>query len=148
MNDILSETAKSFRLIRPKIKNEYKSLVTYTKKMTNCLYFPIVENEEEIFTALFNLFGPMGARKSFYRYYFPRRFFWTSTLYIRPRVMQFVDEKAKKKLVMTHMPGFRGTPRNKLLDKRNLIVDYTDIVKLLIPRERSLVTKIDRKSVV
>lgn len=143
MNDILSETAKSFRLIRPKIKNEYKSLVTYTKKMTNCLYFPIVENEEEIFTALFNLFGPMGARKSFYRYYFPRRFFWTSTLYIRPRVMQFVDEKAKKKLVMKHMPGFRGTPRNKLLDKRNLIVDYTDIVKLLIPRERSLITKIN-----
>lgn len=141
MNDILSETAKSFRIIRPRFKGNYKPIVNYTKKQMGCIYLPLVENEKDVYTALFNLFGPIGAKKSFYRYYFPKRFFWTSTLYPKPRVMKMIDEQSKRNKVKAMIPGFRGIPRNKILDTRNLIVDYTDIIPLIIPKERQLMVK-------
>ena len=92
MNDILTEEAKSFRLIKPKTKKgDYKPLVTYTKKLMNNVFFSLASEPEEIFVGLKNLFGPNGATKSFWRYYFPKRFIWSSALYINPRVTEMID---------------------------------------------------------
>jgi len=142
MNDILTEEAKSFRLIKPKTKKgDYKPLVTYTKKLTNNIFFSLAKEPEEIFNGLKNLFGPNGATKSFWRYYFPKRFIWSSALYINPRVTELIDKKEKIKLVSQYFKGFKGQPNNKIIDKRNLIVDFTDIMKLVIPEEKSIIIK-------
>lgn len=131
MNKIFNgDDIKSFRLIRPfNNKGERKQIITYTKKTDRTVFFPIVTDEKEIFNALKNLLGPYGAIKSFYRYYFPKKFVWTSVLYNKPKVIQMIDEKHKKDLVLSNLPGFRGLPRNKLMDRRNLILDQTDIMK-------------------
>jgi len=94
MNDILTEEAKSFRLLKPKTKKgDYKPLVTYTKKLMNNVFFSLASDPEEIFVGLKNLFGPNGATKSFWRYYFPKRFIWSSALYINPRVTEMIDSE-------------------------------------------------------
>ena len=44
MNDILTDTAKSFRLMRPKTQSgTFKPMSTYTKKRDNILFLPIVD---------------------------------------------------------------------------------------------------------
>ncbi len=142
MNDILTEEAKSFRLIKPKTKRgDYKPLVTYTKKLMNNVFFSLASEPEEIFVGLKNLFGPNGASKSFWRYYFPKRFIWSSALYINPRVIELIDKKKKIDLVKRNFKGFKGQPNNKIIDKRNLIVDFTDILQLVVPEDRSIIIK-------
>ena len=142
MNDILTEEAKSFRLIKPKTKKgDYKPLVTYTKKLMNNVFFSLASEPEEIFVGLKNLFGPNGATKSFWRYYFPKRFIWSSALYINPRVTEMIDKKEKINLVKQNFKGFKGQPNNKIIDKRNLIVDFTDIMQLVIPEDKSIIIK-------
>ena len=142
MNDILTEEAKSFRLLKPKTKKgDYKPLVTYTKKLMNNVFFSLASDPEEIFVGLKNLFGPNGATKSFWRYYFPKRFIWSSALYINPRVTEMIDKKEKINLVKQNFKGFKGQPNNKIIDKRNLIVDFTDIMQLVIPEDKSIIIK-------
>lgn len=142
MNDILTEEAKSFRLIKPKTKRgDYKPLVTYTKKLMNNVFLSLAKEPEEIFVGLRNLFGPNGAAKSFMRYYYPKRFIWSSTLYIKPRVMDNIDKKEKAAMVRSNFKGFRGQPNNRIIDKRNLIIDFTDILKLVIPEDKSVIIK-------
>lgn len=131
MNKIFNgDNAKSFRLIRPfDSSGQPKKLLTYTKTFDKTVFFPIVTDETQIFVALKNLLGPYGAIKSFYRYYFPKKFVWNSVLYNKPKVIDVIDEKHKKELVSVNLPGFRGVPRNKLMDRRNLILDQTDLMK-------------------
>ena len=143
MNTIFNaEDAKSFKLIRPKdTKGIPKRIITYTKRMENTIFFPIVTQQDEIFKALKYLFGEYGAIKSFYRYYFPKKFIWNSVLYNKPRYYEVLDEKAKKQAVFTNLPGFRGVPRNKLVDKRNLILDETDIMNQVFVKDPKLMIR-------
>lgn len=143
MNQIFNaDDAKSFRLLRPfNNKGERKQILTYTKKTDRIVFFPIVTDEKEIFNALKNLLGPYGAIKSFYRYYFPKKFVWNSVLYNKPKVIKMIDEKHKKELVFGNLPGFRGYPRNKLLDRRNLILDQTDIMKETFVKDPKLMIR-------
>lgn len=142
MNDILTEEAKSFRLLKPKTKKgDYKPLVTYTKKLMNNVFFSLSKEPEEMFNGLKNLFGPNGMKKSFMRYYFPKRFIWNSALYINPKVIEMIDKKEKISLVNKYFSGFRGQPNNKIIDKHNLIIDFTDIMKLVIPEDKSIIIK-------
>lgn len=140
MNNIFNgEDAKSFRLIRPfDNKGQRKMLITYTKRPDKTVFFPIVMNENEIFNALKNLFGEYGSIRSFYRYYFPKKFVWNSVLYNKPKVIRMIDEKHKKDLVLSNLSGFRGIPRNKLMDRRNVILDQTDIMKETFVRDPKL----------
>lgn len=142
MNDILTDEAKSFRLLRPKTKaGTQKPLITYTTKLANTLFISIGKTSDDIFTGLTNLFGPNGTKKSFMRYYYPKRFIWQSALYPQPRVMDFIDAKAKDKMVYSKIPGFRGQPKNKIIDTRNCILDFTDIMKLIIPVDKNVMIK-------
>lgn len=143
MNKIFNaDDAKSFKLLRPfDNKGNQKKLLTYTKKIDNTVFFPIVTDEKEIFTAIKNLFGPYGAVKSFYRYYFPKKFIWNSVLYNKPKYVEILDEKTKKELVFANLPGFRGVPRNKLMDKRNVILDQTNIMSETFVRDPKLMIK-------
>lgn len=143
MNKIFNaDDAKSFRLLRPfDNKGNRKRLVTYTKTTDNIVFFPIVTEEKELFDAIKNLFGEYGAIKSFYRYYFPKKFIWNSVLYNRPKLTEYIDEKAKKELVLANLPGFRGVPRNKLMDKRNLILDQTNILKQMFVSDPKLMIR-------
>ena len=53
MNDILTEEAKSFKLIRPKMKNgQHKPLITYTKKLMDTLYIGLSRTQEGLLTGL------------------------------------------------------------------------------------------------
>lgn len=143
MNKIFNaDDAKSFRLIRPfDNSGNPKRLLTYTKGTDRTIFFPIVTNEQEIFIALKNLMGPYGAIKSFYRYYFPKKFVWNSVLYNKPKVISVIDEKHKKDLVNANLPGFRGVPRNKLIDRRNLILDQTDLMKQVFVTDPKLMIR-------
>lgn len=142
MNDILTEEAKSFKVIRPKMKNgQYKPQITYTKKLMNCLYIGMGRSQEELLTGAKNLFGPKGLAKSFKRYFYPKRFIWTSTLYIKPRVMERIDEKQKISKIRQFFPEFNGVAKNKIIDKRNCIVDFTDIFDLVIPDDPAIMIR-------
>jgi hypothetical protein len=142
MNDILTEEVKSFKLIRPKMKNgQYKPQITYTKKLTDTLYIGLGKTQEELCTGLKNLFGPRGVNKSFKRYFFPKRFIWTSTLYVKPRVMQKIDDKVKFSSLKRLLPEFNGISKNKIIDRRNCIVDFTDIFQLVIPEDPAMMTR-------
>lgn len=142
MNDILTDAAKSFRLIRPKMKSgSQKPLLTYTMKLSNTLFISTGKTSNDIFNGLNNLFGPNGAKKSFMRYYFPKRYIWQSVLYPQPRVMSYIDEKAKVKEVYNKFPGFRGQPKNKIIDTRNCVLDFSDIMSLVIPVDRNVMIK-------
>ena len=143
MNKKLFNTdIKSFRLIKSKEKNgNFKKMVAYTTTTSNTLFLPIVNSQEEIFNSLKSLFGTSGLVKSFYRYYFPKKLLYTSTLYPKPRQIMIIDDKLKKNAVLTNIGGFRGVPRNKLMDRRNTILDYTDVIKMVMPIDKSVMTK-------
>ena len=92
MNDILTDTAKSFRLMRPKTQSgTFKPMSTYTKKRDNILFLPIVDNKEDIVKALTTLLGPVGIKKSFFNYFFLKRYIWRSVLYPKPVVREYID---------------------------------------------------------
>ena len=142
MNDILTEEAKSFKLLRPKLRNgQLKPTVTYTKKLMETLYIGLGKTQDELLKGLNFLFGPKGAAKSFKRYYYPKRFIWNSTLYVKPRVMQKIDDKMKLVGIRKNLPDFNGVSKNRIIDKRNCIVDFTDIFSLVVPEENSVMTK-------
>ena len=142
MNDTLNNETKSFKLIRPKNRNgTYKPMVSYTKKLLDVLYLNLATSQEELFKGLYCLFGPSGIKKSFKRYYYPKRYIWTSTLFVKPRVMNKIDDKTKLAGIRKYGPDFNGVAKNKIIDKRNLIVDFTDIFELVIPNEFSEMIK-------
>jgi hypothetical protein len=142
MNDILTEEAKSFKLIRPKMKNgQHKPLITYTKKLMDTLYIGLSRTQEGLLTGLKYLFGPKGASKSFKRYYYPKRFIWSSTLYVKPRVMEKIDDKTKLSVIKKNLPDFNGTAKNKIVDRRNCIVDFTDLIDLVIPDDPTIMMR-------
>lgn len=142
MNDILTDAAKSFRLIRPKMKSGTpKPMITYTTKLSNTLFLSIGKSSDDIYNGLYNLFGINGLKKSFMRYYFPKRYVWQSTLYPQPRVMSYIDDKSKIKEVYSKIPGFRGQPKNKIIDTRNCILDFSDIMKQIIPVDKNVMIK-------
>ena len=94
MNDILTDTAKSFRLMRPKTQSgTFKPMSTYTKKRDNILFLPIVDDKEDIVKALTTLLGPVGIKKSFFNYFFLKRYIWRSVLYPKPVVREYINEK-------------------------------------------------------
>ena len=142
MNAILSEEAKSFKIIRPKVKNgQYKPYVARLKKPDNTAVLNLSTDPNEIFTALYNLFGSNGPQRFFMRYYFPRRYIYTSNLIIEPKKMAMIDPKEKVELVNKYIKGFRGIPRNKLIDRRNCIFDFTDILKIAVPTDKQMMIK-------
>lgn len=142
MNEILSEDAKSFKILRPIIgKKQRKPMVTYTKKLMNCIYLNLARSQDELVKGLYYLFGPNGIRKSFKRLYFPKRFIWTSTLYVKPRVQEMINEKATGDNFKRLCPDFNGMYKNRIIDKRNLIVDFTQIFDLVIPDDPSIMVR-------
>ena len=143
MNKIFNaDDAKSFRLLRPfDQKGNRKRIVTYTKGTDGTVFLPIVTNEKDIFVALKNLFGEFGAVKSFYRYYFPKKFVWNSVLYNKPKYFEYIDDKAKQTLVSGNLPGFRGIPRNRLMDKRNVILDQTNVMSKIFVNDPKLMIR-------
>lgn len=142
MNDILSEEAKSFKIIRPKVKNgQYKPYVARLKKPDNTAVLNLSTDPNEIFTALYNLFGSNGPQRFFMRYYFPRRYIYTSNLIIEPKKMAMIDPKEKVELVNKYIKNFRGIPRNKIVDRRNCIFDFTDILKIAVPTDKQMMIK-------
>lgn len=143
MNKIFNaDDVKSFRLLRPfDQKGNRKRIVTYTKGTDGTVFFPIVTNEKDIFVALKNLFGEFGAVKSFYRYYFPKKFVWNSVLYNKPKYFEYIDDKAKQTLVSGNLPGFRGVPRNRLMDRRNVILDQTNVMSKVFINDPKLMIR-------
>ena len=142
MNDILTDTAKSFKMIRPKTKSgTYKPQLTYCKKQMDTLYINLATDQEELLKGMLNLFGPDGAKKSFKRYYYPKRFIYNSVLYIKPRVFTVADDKTKMSGIRKTFPGFNGMAKPKLMDRRNCIVDFTDIFELAIPKDRGIMIR-------
>ena len=70
MNNILNDEAKSFKLIRPRLRNgTYKPMITRLKTMMNTVYFNASTNPVDIFTGLKNLVGENGVKRYFWRYY-------------------------------------------------------------------------------
>ena len=141
MNDILTDTAKSFKIMRPKTNSgTFKPMSTYTKKRDKTLFLPIVDSENDIIKALNTLMGPIGIKKSFFNYFFLKRYIWRSVLYPKPVVREYIDEKEKNSFVKSqlHLGGRSG---NRIYNLKNLIVDYTDIFKLLVPEERTIMIK-------
>ena len=141
MNDILTDTAKSFKIMRPKTTSgTFKPMTTYTKKREKTLFLPIVESMDDIEKALMTLLGPIGLKKSFFNYFFLKRYIWRSTLYPKPVVRTYIDDKARIVDVKSHFT-LGGRIGNRIFNTRNLIVDYTDIFKLLVPEERNIMIK-------
>lgn len=142
MNNILSEEAKSFKILRPITgKNQRKPMITYTKKLMECVYLNLARTQEELVKGLYSLFGPNGIRKSFKRLYFPKRFIWTSTLYVKPRIQEAINEKETGDSFKKLCPDFVGMYKNRIMDKRNLIVDFTKIFDLVIPDDPAVMIK-------
>lgn len=142
MSKILNEIGKSFKLINPKEKNgQYKKFVARMRKFTNCIFFPMVDKPEDIFTSMYNLLGPNGAKMAFLRYYYPRKIVFQPNMYVQPRTIKLIKDKDKKELVSKYFPGFRYIPKNRLVDLRNTIIDVTDIVELAIPKEKRWMIK-------
>ena len=142
MNDILTDEVKSLRIIRPKLKNgSYKPQITYCKKQMDTIYINLGLSQDDLLKGMLNLFGPNGAKKSFKRYYYPKRFIWNSTLYIKPRVTERIDDKVKLAGIRKNFPEFNGMAKPKIMDRRNLIVDFTDIFNLAVVRDSKMMIR-------
>lgn len=144
MNDILTDAVKPFKLIRPKTnRGDQQPLITYTKQLSGTIFFNIGSSTDDIKNGLMNLFGPNGAQKSFKRYYYPKRIFWKPSLYVQPREVEVLDAKTKTDFVMKNIPRFNGMVRDRVLDNRNLIVDFSDLISKAVPTERTFMQKPD-----
>lgn len=144
MNDILTDAAKPFKLIRPKTtKGDMHPLITYTKQLNGNIFFNIGSSIEDINNGLMNLFGPNGVQKSFKRFYYPKKIIWKPTLYVQPRQVEVLDPKAKTSFIMKNIPKFNGMIRDRVLDNRNLIVDFSDLISKAVPTERMFMQKPD-----
>ena len=142
MNNILNDEAKSFKLIRPRLRNgTYKPMITRLKTMMNTVYFNTSTNPVEIFTGLKNLVGENGVKRYFWRYYFPKRFIYNSPFEIKPRQRVIPDPKIKTDFVKNNIKGYSGYVKNKLVDRRNTIIDFTDLLSGIIPYERKVMVK-------
>ena len=141
MNDILTDTAKSFRLMRPKTQSgTFKPMSTYTKKRDNILFLPIVDDKEDIVKALTTLLGPVGIKKSFFNYFFLKRYIWRSVLYPKPVVREYIDSKEREQFAKSKLQ-LSGRVGNRIFNRKNLVIDYTDIFKLLVPEDRTIMMK-------
>ena len=142
MNDILTDAVKPFKLIRPKTnKGEPHPLITYTKQLSGNIFFNVGSSTDDIKNGLMNLFGPNGAQKSFKRYYYPKKIVWKPELYVQPREVTVLDPKEKTEFVMKNIPRFNGMVRDRVIDTRNLIVDFSDLIAKAVPTERMLMQK-------
>lgn len=76
------------------------------------------------------------------RYYFPKRVIFETPFEIKPRQNFMINPVDKINLVKAGLKGsFKGIPRNRLMDRRNTILDYTDLLSKIVPHERNTMLK-------
>ena len=73
----------------------------------------------------------------------PHNYFFKVPKDIENREVTVLDPKEKTEFVMKNIPRFNGMVRDRVIDTRNLIVDFSDLIAKAVPTERMFMQKPD-----
>lgn len=130
---IFQQSFKSLFIIRNRdLNGNYKERITRLIRENRTAIVPVdptIKEMRDVTDSIKLLFGDPFYKRSIFRYSFLRRFIFVPTLYPKARTIYRSDESLYKKQVKAELPEFRGTPKNRVLDLRNTVFDYSALIK-------------------
>ena len=135
---LFSASYKSLRIIKNrKENNDYKDNGALLTQVDKLLILPFTRNRDEIFNAIYTIFGK-NYRKYVKQYYFPRRFIFLKKLIKGPMIRSVSQKRVIQSYVKSRMQGFPALPLDKVLTKKDTILDFSDVLKLLLIDNKEL----------
>lgn len=90
---------------------------------------PTVSDLRDVTDSVKLFFGDPFYSKSIFRYYFPKKLVYVPTLFPKPRKIYRSDENLTRSRVKAELPKFRGVAKNKVLDLRNTVFDFSALIR-------------------
>lgn len=129
---LFNTTYRPLKIIKNrKANNDYKDNGALLTQVDKCLILPFTKSRDEIFNAIYTIFGKTY-KKFVKQYYFPRRFIFVKKLIKGPVIRSLSQKQVIQKYVMSRMNGFPTLPLDKIMTKRNTILDFTDLLKVIL----------------
>lgn len=131
-HSIFENRCKSFRLIKLVDKEgNYNKMNCRIMQFANTVIFPFTDDMEDIEKALKYIFGSVQYKKYVKQYFFPRKFTYKRTVIPSPMIRETIDGEAIRKYLKTVMPDLAKNANFRILNKRNVLVDYSSVIKVL-----------------
>ena len=129
---LFENRCKSFRLIKliDKDGKPYKMNCRITQ-FANTVIFPFTDDMEDIEKALKYIFGSVQYKKYVKQYFFPRKFTYKRTVIPSPMIRETIDGEAIRTYLKSVMPDLAKNANFRMLNKRNVLVDYSSVIKAL-----------------
>ena len=139
---IFPSAQKSFRLFKLVSKdngylNENMRLTMYS----GVAFLPLVTTREALADIVKKLFGTRGYSRYLQRYLFTKKFMYQPSLVSGKKYIVNNTVSSIITDIMQNLPKLRTRPGHRYLDKRNVILDFTDHFQVMLPKDRNLLSK-------
>ena len=132
---------KSCKLILNRNKdNTYKLNGARIKQMDRVAILPFTASRDEVFNVIYSLFGK-SYKRFIKAYWFPKRFIHTKTLIKGPMTKKMSNKGYIQQYIKTRIPDFPTIPQDKVINKKNIILDYTEVLSNLISNSENTLKK-------
>lgn len=136
---LFQQSFRSLYLVKNKNKDgEVNDKITRLLKENRTIILPIdpsVNTTRDVTDRVKILFGKNFYFRSVFRYFFPRRFIYVPTLFPKSKTIYRSDENIMKKIVRAELPKFKGIAKNRFLDLRNIVLDYSSLYSSAIIKD-------------
>ena len=129
---LFENKSKSFRLIKLVDKEgKYNKMNCRIMQFSNTVIFPFTDDMEDIEKCLKLIFGSVQYKKYVKQYFFPRKFIYKRTVIPSPMIRETIDGEAIRTYLKDVLPDLAKNANYRMLNKRNVLVDYSSVIKVL-----------------
>lgn len=129
---LFTSSYKSLRIIKNrKSNNDYKDNGAMLSQVDKAFVFPFTKNRDEIFNAIYTIFGK-SYKRYIKQYYFPKRFIFLKRLIKGPMIRSISQKRTIQEYVKTRLQGFPTLPLDRITTKKDTILDFTDVLKIIM----------------
>lgn len=138
---LFSSIYKPFKIIKNRNNdNTYKLLGATLTQFEKTIIFPFTNKRDEIFNSIFILFGK-NYKKYIKNYFFPKRIRWAKKLIKGPMIVDNLSKPYIQKYIKSRLTDFPNMPIDRIMNKKDTIVDYSDILGYLINKNSDVFKK-------
>lgn len=136
---LFQQPLKSLFLVRYKDRNnDFKDKITRLMVPNGTAILPIdqsIKTTRDVTDSAKILFGNKFYEKSLFRVFYPKRVIFQPTLYPKSRSIVRTSDDMMRKTIKAELPYFKGIAKSKILDKRNVLLDYSVLINKAIITE-------------
>ena len=139
---ILTAQQKSFRLFRLQDKNgAYLNENMRLQKYSEVALLPLCTTREELADIVYKFFGSKGYSRFWPRYLFTKKFMYQPSLIAGKKQIRMLSPTTTINEIISHLPKLRTLPTFRYIDKKNIILDFTEQFKLIFPTRKETLLK-------